>query len=50
MSVPGHKQTFRDYLQNVRLYEALAVKEVLVCVAWRSLLLVTPLCPGRVLR
>ena len=34
----------------VRLYEALAVKVVLVCVASPSLSLVTPLFPGRVLR
>ncbi len=39
-----------DIYRYVRLYEALAVKVVLVSVACRSLSLVTPLCPGRVLR
>ena len=35
---------------DVCLYEALAVKVVLICVAWLSLSLDTPLFPGRVLR
>ncbi len=35
---------------EVCLYEAFAVKVVLISVACPSLSLVTPLCPGRVLR